>query len=219
MPLPLEPSCPADTHTAEPLMAQTRRRAPRRPRQLWAATAAVCFCSLTVLAPSCLPGNAYVIPTAALLRRPVATATTYRRCNTAPDHAEAESTPFSSGDVDDNIHHQDEYDENDDDEDGDVHPSVAWLYPSSTTPPPSDGSSAGSRKKLRRTLCVDYGTRRVGLAIGIGISPRVVPGVTNRGNELEVVRQVLVRARGEGIRDIVVGLPLERRVYTAHPGQ
>lgn len=58
---------------------------------------------------------------------------------------------------------------------------------------------------------MDYGTRRVGLAIGVGISPRTVPGVTNRGSDLEVARQVLVRARGEGIRDIVVGLPLERQ--------
>lgn len=118
--------------------------------------------------------------------------------------------PFSSGDIDGDSDEQAKYDENDDAED-DVHPSVAWLYPSSTTPPPLGGSTA-SRKKSRRTLCVDYGTRRVGLAIGIGISPRVVPGVTNRGNELEVVRQVLIRARGEGIRDIVVGLPLERQV-------
>lgn len=120
--------------------------------------------------------------------------------------------PFSSGGVDGDSDERTEYDENDDAED-DVHPSVAWLYPSSTTPPPLGGSTA-SRKKSRRTLCVDYGTRRVGLAIGIGISPRVVPGVTNRGNELEVVRQVLIRARGEGIRDIVVGLPLERQVFT-----
>ena len=118
--------------------------------------------------------------------------------------------PFSSGNVDDDSDQQAEYEEKDDDEDN-VHPSVAWLYPSSPTPPSLGGTTA-SRKKLRRTLCVDYGTRRVGLAIGIGISPRVVPGVTNRGNELELVRQVLVRARGEGIRDIVVGLPLERQV-------
>ena len=145
---------------------------------------------------------------AALLHRSVSTAT-HRRCNAAAEQTEG-IMPFSSGDVDGDSDQQAEYDENDVDED-DIHPSVAWLYPSSTSPPPLSGSIS-SRKKLRRTLCVDYGTRRVGLAIGIGISPRVVAGVTNRGNELEVVRQVLIRARGEGIRDIVVGLPLERQV-------
>ncbi|CAM9747653.1 unnamed protein product [Laminaria digitata] len=201
-------------------MAEARARRPRRPRQSLAATVAVCFCSLSVLAPPYLPGHAYVIPAAAtrarLLRRLVATTATYRRCNATPAEQAEEMMPFSSGDTDGDSDQQAEYDDNDDNED-DVHPSVAWLYPSSATPPPSGGSSStASRKKLRRTLCVDYGTRRVGLAIGIGISPRVVPGVTNRGNELEVVRQVLIRARGEGIRDIVVGLPLERQVYTSN---
>lgn len=114
--------------------------------------------------------------------------------------------------------------EHDDDEEGggeddfddeDVHPSVAWLYPAtSTTTVSSSGREHKRRKPSRRTLCVDYGTRRVGLAIGVGISPRTVPGVTNRGSDLEVARQVLVRARGEGIRDIVVGLPLERQAST-----
>ncbi len=110
----------------------------------------------------------------------------------------------------------DDFDNEDDD---DIHPSVAWLYPAASTAEDS-GSTSGStsggkrrkRKPSRRTLCVDYGTRRVGLAIGVGILPRTVPGVTNRGSDLEVARQVLVRARGEGIRDIVVGLPLVRRV-------
>lgn len=86
-----------------------------------------------------------------------------------------------------------------------IHPSAAWLYQSSMSP---IGKSTSSPP--RRTLSVDYGTHRVGLAIGIGISPRMVPGITNRGNDLNLVRQILVRARGEGIRDIVVGLPLIR---------
>ena len=124
--------------------------------------------------------------------------------------------------------------EDDFDDDDDIHPSVAWLYPSGSTAADSRssgsssiGSSSGGgggggkrrkRKPSRRTLCVDYGTRRVGLAIGVGISPRTVPGVTNRGSDLEVARQVLVRARGEGIRDIVVGLPLVRRVFSFSTG-
>lgn len=112
-----------------------------------------------------------------------------------------------------------EQDDFDDDDDDDIHPSVAWLYPAaSPTTTDRTTSSNGNRerkrrKPSRRTLCVDYGTRRVGLAIGVGISPRTVPGVTNRGSDLDVARQVLVRARGEGIRDIVVGLPLERQAY------
>ncbi|CAM9358978.1 unnamed protein product, partial [Hapterophycus canaliculatus] len=98
-------------------------------------------------------------------------------------------------------------------DDDDIHPSVAWLYPASSSDSKGGsihGSNKPKRKPSRRTLCVDYGTRRVGLAIGVGISPRTVPGVTNRGSDLEIARQVLVRARGEGIRDIVVGLPLLR---------
>lgn len=98
--------------------------------------------------------------------------------------------------------------DDDNDEEDDVHPSVAWLYP------PAKSSSGSTKKPTRRTLAVDYGTYRVGLAIGLGISPRVVPGITNHGSDLEVARQVLVRARGEGIRDIVVGLPLVRYVFS-----
>lgn len=111
----------------------------------------------------------------------------------------------------DNNHPIDEEDidvDNENDEEEDVHPSVAWLYP------PAVRSGGSSKKPTRRTLAVDYGTCRVGLAIGVGISPRVVPGITNHGSDLEVVRQVLVRARGEGIRDIVVGLPLVRQVFS-----
>ncbi|CAM9656789.1 unnamed protein product [Ectocarpus fasciculatus] len=108
--------------------------------------------------------------------------------------------------------------EADDEDDGDfddenIHPSVSWLYPpkpSSTAAVTTTDTRSKKPRPARRTLCVDYGTRRVGLAIGVGISPRTVPGVTNVGSDLEVARQVLVRARGEGIRDIVVGLPLDR---------
>lgn len=86
-----------------------------------------------------------------------------------------------------------------------IHSSAAWLYHPSMSPIRKNISSPP-----RRTLAVDYGSHRVGLAIGIGISPRMVPGITNRGNDLDLVRQILIRVRGEGIRDIVVGLPLVR---------
>lgn len=90
-------------------------------------------------------------------------------------------------------------------DDDHIHPSAAWLYQPSMSPV---GKSISSPP--RRTLAVDYGSHRVGLAIGIGISPRMVPGITNRGNDLDLVRKILIRVRGEGIRDIVVGLPLVR---------
>lgn len=93
-----------------------------------------------------------------------------------------------------------------DDDDPPIHPSAAWLNDVSMNP----SSGKKSTWNMRRTLSVDYGTNRVGLAIGVGISPRTIPGISNRGSDLDVVRQVLLRARGEGIRDIVVGLPLLR---------
>lgn len=96
-------------------------------------------------------------------------------------------------------------DEDDDAEDDfEVHPSAAWLND------PSLNLKKARRAPLGRTMAVDYGLSRVGLAVSVGISPRILPGVSNRGSDLEVVKQVFVRARGEGIRSIVVGFPLMR---------
>lgn len=180
-------------------MAAVNTRVRRMPRKTWSASAAGCLGLLGALAPSRFVGHAFVVLPAstsstvvALLRqRP---GTTHACCATA----EGVEGTIPAEDL-----HADDHDADDDDE---IHPSVAWLYQTSTTPTRSEG-----KKPFRRTLAVDYGTQRVGLAIGVGISPRVVPGITNRGSDLEVARQVLIRARGEGIRDIVVGLPLVRQ--------
>lgn len=89
-------------------------------------------------------------------------------------------------------------------DDCEVHPSAAWLDD------PSLNLKKAPRAPLVPTMAVDYGLSRVGLAVSVGISPRVLHGVSNRGSDLEVVKQILVRARGEGIRKIVVGFPLMR---------
>lgn len=92
------------------------------------------------------------------------------------------------------------------DEEEEIHPSAAWLRDLPVNPTPS----LHDRKFSRRTLAVDYGTHAVGLATGIGFAARMLPGIINRGNDTDVARRVLIRARGEGARDIVVGLPLFR---------
>ncbi|CAM9644154.1 unnamed protein product, partial [Scytosiphon promiscuus] len=191
--------------------------------------ATACLCSLgAVLTPSCPTGSAFAFsarpPLTRLQRRHqtatgTGTATPYRTWSNTASPTAVGFTQDTFIEVDDGRGDNDEDDLGDDDaedefDDDDIHPSVAWLYPASSSDC-NNGSRTGDkkpkRKPSRRTLCVDYGTRRVGLAIGVGISPRTVPGITNRGSDLEVARQVLIRARGEGIRDIVVGLPLVSR--------
>ena len=190
-------------------------------RRRSAATACLSLFA-TLLTASCPEANAFGFSIAPSARRPTATATA-ARCMASPAAASsADPAEEFNGARESEVEYQDDEedgDEGDDfDDDDDIHPSVAWLYPAAS-PTTSDratttnGRERKRRKPSRRTLCVDYGTRRVGLAIGVGISPRTVPGVTNRGSDLEVARQVLVRARGEGIRDVVVGLPLERQAY------
>lgn len=91
-------------------------------------------------------------------------------------------------------------------DDDDVHPSAAWL----NDVPIASNSNQQAEASLRRTIAVDYGTQAVGLATGVGFSSRMMPGIVNRGSDHDVARRVLIRARGEGARDIVVGLPLYR---------
>ena len=145
--------------------------------------------------PPCVTGNAFIVSTTARGVRLKSNKfyTNCRRTCSLENDSERTTVEETAG-----------AGEEDDDEDS-IHPSVAWLYQSSRTP-----IRESSSRPARRTLAVDYGSHRVGLAIGVGISPRMVPGITNRGNGLDLVRQVLIRARGEGIRDIVVGLPLIR---------
>ncbi|CAM9109980.1 unnamed protein product [Discosporangium mesarthrocarpum] len=85
------------------------------------------------------------------------------------------------------------------------HPSVAWLKAPSMNP-----GKFNLTASPRRTLGVDYGTIRVGLAVSIGLSPRALIGISNQGSDDQVAKQVVLRARAEGVTDIVVGLPLER---------
>lgn len=182
----------------------------------------VCFYLFaTLLTASCPEGNAlgFSITLSTRTRPPTATATAVR-CRASPAASAVDPTEEVDGATEGDVEYHDEEQSGEDDfDDDDIHPSVAWLYPAGASPATertgsgSNGRERKRRRPSRRTLCVDYGTRRVGLAIGVGISPRTVPGVTNRGSDLEVARQVLVRARGEGIRDIVVGLPLERQAY------
>ncbi|CAN0372606.1 unnamed protein product [Ectocarpus sp. 12 AP-2014] len=206
-------------------MAPTHGEALPRPRKPWLSSPAVCLCAFTALLTLIWPaGDAFVFSTRApSSTRPLlqtATSTSTARCASMHGSTAVSSTGSKvvDGSREDSIELHDDGEVDDEDEDDfddeDVHPSVSWLYPpkpsSTTAAKTTDTRSEEKTRPSRRTLCVDYGTRRVGLAIGVGISPRAVPGVTNVGSDLEVARQVLVRARGEGIRDIVVGLPLER---------
>ncbi|CAM9134610.1 unnamed protein product [Ectocarpus sp. 8 AP-2014] len=207
-------------------MAPTQGEALPRPRKPWRSSPAVCLCAFTALLTLIWPaGDAFVFSIRApSSTRPVlqtATSTSTARCASMHGSTVVSSTGSEvvGGSREDSIELHDDGEVDDEDEDDfddeDVHPSVSWLYPpkpsSATAVKTTDTRSKENKTRpSRRTLCVDYGTRRVGLAIGVGISPRAVPGVTNVGSDLEVARQVLVRARGEGIRDIVVGLPLER---------
>ena len=64
------------------------------------------------------------------------------------------------------------------------------------------------------TLAVDYGTKRVGLAVGVGIAPRPLATIQNTpvANHTALAHQVIKRAKAENpnLMDIVVGLPLHR---------
>lgn len=183
-------------------MVEISARQPPTPRITWTTVVTGCICAMAVLA-SCPTGSAFLHTT---------TTTSFNMLRERNDRRySSASTDAIQSMPEDNNHPMNEEDidtDDENDEEEDVHPSVAWLYPSAVS------SGSNSKKPTRRTLAVDYGTCRVGLAIGVGISPRVVPGITNHGSDLEVVRQVLVRARGEGIRDIVVGLPLIRQVFS-----
>lgn len=59
----------------------------------------------------------------------------------------------------------------------------------------------------RRALGVDYGLSRVGLAVSVGIAPRLLPLLHER--DAEIVAQRVARAAHEYMADdIVLGLPL-----------
>lgn len=191
---------------------------PRRRRRPWVIPTVGLICSLSALAPLYPVGTAFLastVSTSTSLRLPQTSRAQIRAarqptcpyCSATGD--EASENTFQEverrrREGEDRVRRRGQAE--DDDEIDVIHPSAAWL----NQPTASLGDEDESRKPSRRTLAVDYGTRRVGLAISVGILPRAVVGITNRGNDLEVVRHVLLRARGEGIREIVVGLPLIR---------
>jgi len=60
-----------------------------------------------------------------------------------------------------------------------------------------------------RVLAVDYGARRVGLAVSdpTGVAAEPLPNVVRRGDH-QAAREVAEVARQRGVQTIVVGLPL-----------
>jgi putative Holliday junction resolvase len=63
---------------------------------------------------------------------------------------------------------------------------------------------------LTRTAAVDYGRRRIGLAVAdpLGITVRGLPTVERGADEAEGARRVARALAGEGVGLLVVGLPL-----------
>jgi putative holliday junction resolvase len=60
----------------------------------------------------------------------------------------------------------------------------------------------------RRALVVDYGLRRVGLAVSVGFAPRPLPHIKHESAPEEVAAAVAAAARSTCSADIVIGLPL-----------
>jgi putative holliday junction resolvase len=60
----------------------------------------------------------------------------------------------------------------------------------------------------RRALVVDYGLRRVGLAVSVGFAPRPLPHIRHDASPEDVAVAVAAAARSTCSVDIVVGLPL-----------
>lgn len=61
----------------------------------------------------------------------------------------------------------------------------------------------------KRTLGVDYGLRRVGLAISVGIAPRAIQRVEHRKNPRNAAKQVASSAKSNLTEIIVVGMPID----------
>jgi putative Holliday junction resolvase len=76
---------------------------------------------------------------------------------------------------------------------------------------------------LGPTLAVDYGTVRVGLAVGVGIAPRPLATLPNtkQVNHTDMALQVVARAQAEGsnLMSIIVGLPLHRNGSESHTSE
>lgn len=62
-----------------------------------------------------------------------------------------------------------------------------------------------------RALGVDYGQRRVGLAVSVGINPRQLQPIWHKNNAREAAREVSAAAERTVSSTIVVGLPVDRQ--------
>lgn len=62
-----------------------------------------------------------------------------------------------------------------------------------------------------RALGVDYGQRRVGLAVSVGISPRQLHPIWHKNNAWKAAREVAAAAERTVSPTIVVGLPVDRQ--------
>jgi putative holliday junction resolvase len=60
----------------------------------------------------------------------------------------------------------------------------------------------------RRALAVDYGLKRVGMAVSVGIAPRPLPCYHHDSSPEEAAKAVAAAAYGAVAKDIIVGLPL-----------
>lgn len=62
-----------------------------------------------------------------------------------------------------------------------------------------------------RALGVDYGLRRIGLAVSVGVAPRALPRVEHRANPAHAAAAVAAAAERTVSRTIVVGMPVDAR--------
>jgi putative Holliday junction resolvase len=72
-----------------------------------------------------------------------------------------------------------------------------------------NGSSEASRPAVARILAIDYGSRRIGLAVTdeLGLTAQGLPTLhrSNKRNDFDHLRRTI---KGYGIGEIVMGLPL-----------
>ncbi|CAM9262051.1 unnamed protein product [Choristocarpus tenellus] len=176
----------AKTHSNDP--PNSRIMSPKWTPFVWGITVSMFVAVLRV-------SGAFVIPGCRVVVQPPG----HLLC--AVDHVNGlEESPRNAND-------SEEIDDSEDDDE--VDPSAAWLGGVSMNVD-NDMDRGDVTVGVKRTLGVDYGTSRVGLAVSMGISPRPEIGITNRGDDYEVALRVVQVARGEAIKDMVVGLPLER---------
>ena len=62
------------------------------------------------------------------------------------------------------------------------------------------------------TIGVDYGLRRIGVSVGVGLASRELPIIPHTGNETLAALEIIRLALGEQARTFVVGLPLNRHL-------